>query len=78
MSTYNDRIQHTITSGGRSIKIADDPGPDPNLYKLSRDVDRGYRYFMRKRGLLDEERHERFVEQAAKARKAKALRRACK
>ncbi|TXH52724.1 MAG: hypothetical protein E6Q97_15005 [Desulfurellales bacterium] len=74
-----EAVQHAATSGMRSsIKIAEDPGPDPNLYKLSRDVDRGFRFFMRKRGLMDEERHERLVEQAAKARKVKAQRRACK
>lgn len=78
MSAYNDRIHHTITSGGRSIKIASDHGPDVSIYRLSNEVDRGYKHFLRKRGLMDEEWQTKMEIQAAKARKAKAARRACK
>ena len=78
MNSYQDRIQHAITSEGRSIKIASDHGPDVSIYRLSKEVDRGYKHFLRKRGLMDEEWQTKMEIQAAKARKVKALRRACR
>lgn len=78
MSAYLDNVQHKQPSGGRSLKIADDHGPEANVKRLYSDIDKGYKYFLRKRGLMDEERQEKLERQAAKARRVKALRRACR
>lgn len=77
--TNTEAVQHAIPSGSQvRLRIADDHGPDINMRGVERMVANGYRHFMRSRGLLDEERDERLVKQAAKAREIKAKRRACK
>jgi len=78
MSTYNDRIQHTCPTGGRALSVADDAMPERDVRGIFKSVNEGFKNFMRSRGLLDEKRQSRLEKQAAKARKVKALRRACK
>lgn len=78
MSTYNDRIQHTLTTGGRSLRVADIPAVQPNVYRLHREVDTAYKAWLRRRGLMDEETYQAQVEQAAKARAIKASRKAAR
>jgi hypothetical protein len=78
MSAYLDNVQHKQPSGGRSLKIADDHGAEVNVKRLYADTGKAYKGWLRRRGLMDEERQEKLERQAAKARKVKALRRACR
>lgn len=75
---YLDTVQHRQTTGGRSLKIADDHGPDVSVHRPHGDVDRAYKAWLRRRGLMDEERQTKLEMQMAKARQVKAQRRACK
>lgn len=78
MSNYQDRIQHHCPTGGRSLRIADDHGAEHSVHGLQRAVDVAYKAWLRRRGLMDEEQQTKYEELMAKARKVKALRRACK
>lgn len=76
--SYLESTQHIQTTGGRSLRVADDHGPAPSVHRLQRTVDVAYKAWLRRRGLMDEEQQTKYEQQAAKARKVKALRRACK
>lgn len=76
--TNTEAVQHVVTSGHRSLRIAEDHGPAPAVHRLHHDVDVAYKRWLRKRGLMDEEQQTRYEQQMAKARKVKAQRRACK
>lgn len=77
--TNTEALQHAIPSGSHfRLRIADDHGPAPAVHRLHGEVDRAYKNWLRRRGLMDEEQQTRYEQQMAKARKVKAQRRACR